>query len=290
MNGMKSSLDNFIRTDKSSNDKQCICFGISRDMNPEQIRSQTGEVNGGIAIICFDGEMSCSINDIAVQMRRGNITTFLSGDMFSVDSMSDDFRGFVIIVSQYYIINVDAHVSVTYFIHSRFNPMMILPVKDTAVLEALCTRLETFTRETPMPYFSEIMQCVIMIVLYVLCGMYENMPQTGRVGHFRDEELFIEFIHLVEASCRRERMLGYYAQRLSITPKHLSSSVKRISGHSGAEWIDYMVVQNIKRTLKTSSMTISQVADYYNFPNSSFFGKYFKKHTGMTPRRFKAMQ
>lgn len=267
-----------------------MCFGIARDIDTESMRREIGKVNGGVAIICFSGRIQVSVNENIEEMTCRDVITFFSGDMFTVNRVSDDFKGFVIIISRDYITNVDAHISVTYFLHSRSKPMLTLPEEDIAIMEVLCSRLETFTQEeTAKPYFNEIMQCVIMIILYVLCELYEKQPQTKHVGNFRDEELFTEFLHLVEASCRKERMLGFYAQHLSITPKHLSSSIKRISGHSGAEWIDYIVIQNIKRTLRTTSMTISQVADYYNFPNSSFFGKYFKKHTGLTPRRFKAM-
>lgn len=288
---MRNSLDNFIRTDNSRDEKRCLCFGISDNMDIEYMRSQINRMNGGVAIICLSGRMQVTVNDNVEQMKGRDIITFFSGDMFSVDKLSEDFKGFVIIISRDYITNVDAHISVTYFLHSRSQPILTLPEEDMSMMEVLCTRLETFTKEENVKsYFREIMQCVIMIILYVLCELYENQPHAGHVGHFRDEELFTEFLHLVEESCRKERMLGFYAQRLSITPKHLSSSIKRVSGRSGAEWIDYIVIQNVKRTLKTTSMTISQVADYYNFPNPSFFGKYFKKHTGLTPRRFKAMQ
>ena len=288
---MRKSLDNFIRTEKSAEEQRCMCFAISGNIDMAWVGDEIEKVDGGVAIICLNGRIRVSVNDNVEDMGGRDIITFLSGDMFSVEKASEDFRGFVIIISREYITNVDAHISVTYFLYSRTKPMLTLPVQDMGMMDALCSRLETFTREeTTKPYFREIMQCVIMIVLYVLCELYESQPQVKNVGHFRDEELFTEFLHLVEASCRKERMLGFYAQHLSITPKHLSSSVKRISGHSGAEWIDYIVIQNIKRTLRSTSMTISQVADYYNFPNSSFFGKYFKKHTGLTPRRFKAMQ
>lgn len=289
MDRMRNSLDNFLRTDTHENEGRCLCFTVSKHTSEREISSRIGEVNGGVAIICMEGNMFVSVNEHAVEMYPRNIVTFLCSDLFSVNHATDDFRGFVIVISKEYIINVDAHVSVTYFVHSRSKPMLTLPVDDMLLLETMCSRLESVTLNPDRPYFREIMQCVIMIVLYTLCGIYESLPHQQRSGHFRDEELFTEFLLLVEDNCRRERMLGFYAGRLSITPKHLSSSIKRISGHSAAEWIDYMVVQNIKRTLKTSSMTIQQVADYYNFPNSSFFGKFFKKHTGTTPRRFKAI-
>ena len=81
--------------------------------------------------------------------------------------------------------------------------------------------------------------------------------------------------------------MSFYARQLNITPKYLSSVVKEVSGKTAAKWIDESVILEAKSLLKYSGMSIQEIAYCLNFPNQSFFGKYFRSHTGMTPSAYR---
>lgn len=95
------------------------------------------------------------------------------------------------------------------------------------------------------------------------------------------------FMQLAQEHFRRERFLDFYADKLAITSKHLSRTVKDQTGHSAADWLDRLVVLEAKVMLRSSNLTIQQISDELNFPSQSFFGKYFKKHTGQSPKEFR---
>ena len=78
------------------------------------------------------------------------------------------------------------------------------------------------------------------------------------------------------------------ARQLCITPKYLTTLIKRISGKSASEWIDSFVILEAKTLLKYSDMSVQEIAYALNFPNQSFFGSYFKRNTGMSPSHYKA--
>lgn len=103
----------------------------------------------------------------------------------------------------------------------------------------------------------------------------------------REEILFKEFIKLVSEHHRKERRVDFYAEQLYLSPKHFSTVIKKVSGKTAGQWIDEYVVLEAKTLLKYSSMSIQEVAYYMNFPNPSFFGKYFKHHTGLSPSEYK---
>ena len=104
----------------------------------------------------------------------------------------------------------------------------------------------------------------------------------------REEILFKEFIRLVSEHHRKERRVDFYAEQLFLSPKHFSTVIKKVSGKTAGHWIDEYVILDAKTLLKYSAMSIQEVAYYMNFPNPSFFGKYFKQHTGMSPSEYKA--
>ncbi|MDE5813808.1 MAG: helix-turn-helix domain-containing protein, partial [Muribaculaceae bacterium] len=88
---------------------------------------------------------------------------------------------------------------------------------------------------------------------------------------------------------RAERSVAFYADRLCVTPKHLSAVAKDITKHTASELIDHYVIMEAKIMLAESALTIQEIANKLNFANQSFFGKYFKHLTGYSPSQFRKM-
>ena len=107
-------------------------------------------------------------------------------------------------------------------------------------------------------------------------------PETSR-----GKELFNMFISLVNINAKHERKLQFYADKMCVTPRYLSSVVKQTSGITAKEWIDRAVVTNAKVMLKYGSRQVAEVAYALDFPNVSFFCKYFKHLTGQTPQEYR---
>ena len=96
-----------------------------------------------------------------------------------------------------------------------------------------------------------------------------------------------KFLSLVQINYKEQRGLEFYADKLCFTPKYLSKVIKENSGTSANDWIDNHVVLEAKALLKSTNMTIQQISDELNFPSQSFFGKYFKRHVGVSPKEYK---
>lgn len=101
------------------------------------------------------------------------------------------------------------------------------------------------------------------------------------------ENLFKKFISLLPVFTLKERKVTFYAEKLHITPKYLSSVCKEQSGCTASELINQFVIKEIQFRLKQSDKSVKEIANDMNFPNISFFGKYVKTHLGMSPREYK---
>lgn len=111
---------------------------------------------------------------------------------------------------------------------------------------------------------------------------YWNETKTGR-----QEELFKRFMYLVHRNSHLNKEVSFYANELCITPRYLANIVKGVTGDKTAKQIiDENVIAEIKFLL-SGNMTIKEIVTYMNFPDQSFMGKYFRKHTGMTLLKFK---
>ena len=96
---------------------------------------------------------------------------------------------------------------------------------------------------------------------------------------------FNRFMMLMERDYKKSRDVNYYAEQMNITSKYLSNIVRQVTGHTPKIIIDQYVVLQLKMQLKRSAQSIKEMAWEYHFADASFFCRYFKKHTGMTPQQ-----
>lgn len=103
----------------------------------------------------------------------------------------------------------------------------------------------------------------------------------------REQRLFTDFVRLVSQYAAQEHNIDFYAQRLFLSPRYMSTLVKQVSGKAAKQWIDDAIVTRIKVELRHSDKSAAQIADEMHFPNPSFFCKYFKRMTGMTTQAYR---
>ncbi len=135
------------------------------------------------------------------------------------------------------------------------------------------------------PYRRETVQHFIISLLYNL-KYNEQTRTTTPLRLSRREEIFRRFIALVNEHSKQERSVNFYADKLCLTPHYLSTIIREASGQTVMQWINQSVVLEAKVLLKHSDLLIFQISDELNFPNPSFFSKFFKRMTGMTPAEY----
>lgn len=117
--------------------------------------------------------------------------------------------------------------------------------------------------------------------------IWEEQTSTQRQDKGRDELLFANFIDLVNLYAKTEHQIGFYADRLFLSARYMSTLVKSVSGRSAKEWIDEALVTALKIDLKYSKKSLKEIASESHFPSMSFFSKYFKRMTGKTPLAYR---
>ena len=103
----------------------------------------------------------------------------------------------------------------------------------------------------------------------------------------RGEGIFMRFIELVKQYGSTVRNIPFYADRLALTPNHLSAVVRKQSGMSVMEWLHRTTVTEAKVLLKHSDLMIYEIGNKLNFDEPTAFNRYFKKHAGVTPLEYR---
>lgn len=174
-------------------------------------------------------------------------------------------------------------------IHFRPEPVIQLTAEQSEIISEYFKFLSQRLKDPKTPLsekkIAPIMQSTLIQLLEFRNGDQEY-PDSQKT---RKEEIMTRFILEVGEHFRKNRQVNFYADQLNITPKHLSSVIKSICGKTAGELIDSFVIMEAKILLKTTDLTIQQISQELNFVNQSFFGKYFKHHTGSTPTLFRTL-
>ena len=170
---------------------------------------------------------------------------------------------------------------------TKNHPVLSLPEEFASIYEEFFLLMMKVYYKKHSPYNPEILKCMLLSILYRLSDMYHDQPARKETFSSRSEEICKTFGHLVIQHYTQERNVSYYAKKMGITPAHLSNTVKNMTGKTVMDFISEVVIVDAKAQLKSTNLPIREIAYSLNFPNVSFFVKYFKRLTGMTPQQYR---
>lgn len=268
------------------------CITASSDSQMQVFRFPC-RIDAFIIGVGTEGETSVSFNLHEFRLKKDSMFIFTPKNILQVNSQQY-FKADVIAISPDFMrrINIAIKNMMPLFLKFVENPALTLTPEESRSMRGMIAQIERETRGPETHFSFDIVSGLIAATIYKVGDiMYHYLaehPEGQNNSHNRAEEYFKQFTHLLGEHFREERSVGFYARQLCITPKYLTTLIKRISGQSVSEWIDNYVILEAKTLLKYSTMSIQEIAYYLNFPNQSFFGSYFKRNTGMSPSQYKA--
>jgi AraC-like DNA-binding protein len=117
--------------------------------------------------------------------------------------------------------------------------------------------------------------------------LFRQQSDMHAVSRSREQTIFDRFIQLVTLHSTEHHQIGYYAERLCLTERYLSTVIRQASGTTAKDWIDRALITRIKIELRHTDKSTAQIAEEMHFANPSFFAKYFKRLTGLTPMEYR---
>jgi len=157
----------------------------------------------------------------------------------------------------------------------------------TNIINGMFALLKVYFDQSECTCISQLVLCQLKAFFIGFHEYLQRNPQyrLDDVKSYRVRELFNHFMMLMERDFKLSRDVNYYAEQMNITSKYLSNIVRQVTGHTPKTIIDQYVVLQLKMQLKRTSQSIKEMAWEYHFTDVSFFCRYFKKHTGLTPQQ-----
>ena len=135
-------------------------------------------------------------------------------------------------------------------------------------------------------YREEIIRHLFSAHYYGL-GYYMHGLQSQPSTMTAQQEKCEKFMSLVAENFKTQRDISFYADKLCVTGKYLSTMLKQETGMTALDWIERYVVLYAKSCLSSTSMSIQEISDELDFPSQSVFGKYFKRVEGISPKAYR---
>lgn len=248
------------------------------------------KMESGAILFCVKGEA-----DITIDLKQYHIVPntnimILPNSIFSLTSASKDFQ------VHFFAYSDDMFKAACF----RLDPPFIHFLKENAcythtmteALRSIKGLIEATTaiyNDSSNRFRETIAQNLLQIFFLDTYDKVQRFFTPEQIeGSNRKDELFKKFINLVHTYCITQRDVTFYAERLCISTRYLSAITKQMGKDSAKEIIDEFLILELKVALQSTGLSLKEIAEKYRFPDQSFFGRYFKKHTGMSPKEYRA--
>ena len=264
-------------------------IALFSDLNNMVESSGVVKPNGYAAILCREGYADICIDGKLYHVCKDDLFICHPQILIGKCVVSDDFQFHAIGMSEQYVkqMNVTGgHVwDVKIFLEQ--NPIISLRPDEATVFCQYYNLLVSKLSGRPVKYHKEVMEALLKAFSYEFREALERLIGTKPPLYTSGQHIFKRFLELLSSSYPKPRAVSDYSSQLCITPKYLSAVCKEASGKTASELINQYVVKDIVFLLQQPDKSIKDIAFELDFPNLSFFGKYVKKHLGVSPKHYR---
>ena len=247
---------------------------------------QTCRLKAGIFVLCVEGNLRASINLTEYTLKPNDFITLMPGSIIQFCEQKESFRLSFIGFSSEFMDCVNMIKSTMSALPTIYKNPIISLSEDRAdfindyfhLLERVQAKEKSINRE--------MVKHILLTMIHGISDLYQGNSWPNKITT-RSDEIHKKFIQLVMKNYTSKRQTAFYASQLSISPQHLCMIIKQKTGRSVSDIIADMIIMDAKSQLMATDLTIQEISYSLNFPNVSFFGKYFKRYVGVSPQKFR---
>ena len=240
-----------------------------------------------IAVLCEGGEATGSLNLKPYRLVKDSFLIILAGQIMEGAAQSPDFKGTYLFFSSEFLAGLEFSDAFKFHRNVSLNPCLSLDARCAESLHTYVTMARALVQVADLnPNTGEALRLMTK-AFFLMLGwfIHNNGSDNGSAG--RASDVITAFMNLVKDGYHEHRDVEYYAERLNISPRYMSTLVRQASGKSALRWIEEYVVLDAKAQLASTSNTVQQIGWSLNFPTQSDFGRYFKRVTGLSPSAYR---
>lgn len=279
-------------SDKKKKPEKKIKFSIHTELADFPLTDCPSYMTEAVGGVCVSGSAVITAFNIRFRIRPDMIIVLLPWQLLSIRDTSDDFRvTFFKLSEEMFTDSLSSMWRLTpdFFFymgrHVAFEPQE----GNVRRFSNYCDLLEHRVNHASKICRRESIMQLLRVFFWDCYTVYISDPDSHSLkNHYtRKEELAYRFLHMILEDHAPDKDVAYYAGKLNITPKYLTSLVRSLSGHSARDWIVRYMLLEIKSLLRESSMDLKAITVRLHFPDQSTLSRFFRHYTGMTPSQYR---
>lgn len=241
--------------------------------------------------LCLNGKAQYTVNTTTLKVQPNDVIIITAGQVIGDYMLSPDCQGIAIMITEPRLRDIMANIKElsSLFLFSRFHPVYNLQPKEVKDIREYFQLIKRKAEEQENRFRHDIVRMLMSALIGDFSNAAARVQKMTEKKSTRAEEIFTDFIRLVERHFREERRVVWYSQQLNITSKYLSETVKLASRRTPFEWIDNYVMLEIRVLLKNSNLSVKDIAQQLHFSSLSSLGRYFKERAGVSPTEYREM-
>ena len=243
---------------------------------------------GVVVFVCLEGEGKIVVDMQTISIRRGSIVILLPYSVIQLADISDDTRITLIATGMGFLEKLALSQPVENYVEKiREMPCLQLSENQLEQAKKIYLFVEKLYKEATGPLEQEIRSSLLTLLALEIVTLFAENKESGNPRLSRQDQVFRNFTNSLAKNVSQHRTVEFYANEACLTPKYFSTVIKKRSGKLPMDWITERTIVLIKYLLHNSDKSIQEISNDLNFPNQSFFTRYFKNHTGFTPSAFR---
>lgn len=240
---------------------------------------------------CRGGRILVEIGgNTQIKVKPGQLLLIPAGKLIQPMMVSTDVDANALLVTDHKLKSVLGNQ--VYIWNKAMYMKEIYIVNGTSWLEATTHYTQSiFLHNREPKLYNEIVSSFLRLLMLLLCEELmrnDTMAQSDDNSTIRDKEIFNRFLQQLSHQEQKRQKVSFYADKLNITSKYLSTVSRRVSGKTPMRWITESVMQDCYSMLTNTDLSVKEISNRLGFPNSSFFGQYFREEAGMTPMEYRS--
>ena len=260
---------------------------------PNRIISSMDECG---VFLCTNGEVQVALEKEIHRIRRGDMYIYMPSLPIRLLYKSEDAEGLLVVLDVDFMLPVVQRVAnAENLLHVRRYPFFSLTEENFGYIRSMLEKLweRIYEEDKDRKGFLqqrlqvELIKSMAQTITYEVLSIYFSKFPIQPMVQTKKDLVFHQFLLSLFRHFRQEREVAFYAELQHLSPRYFSSIIKEKSGNNALQWIVQMVITEAKLLLETSDLSIKEISVQLNFPTQSFFGKYFKQYTGISPKEFR---
>ena len=259
-------------------------------LSPANSEPNTGEKMMGFMFI-IAGEAELSIDYAKYTFHEKCWVELRPSANIKLHNFSDNFSAYIILAAESFILDTlldKKPIPISHFVDMKESPHLRITDEELEALKYSADRILYYMRREHN-FKKDMLHNTFYNFILEASNIFSNRDGTRKqkLNLSRKENIIRHFMHLVEEYAMEQHGPSFYSDKLCISTQYLSIILKEITGQTSNYWIAKKLTAQAKIFLRTPNMTIKEITEKLHFADQSSFGKFFKKHTGISPKKYR---